>query len=153
MKKIGQETHDIFNKRFRVKTVGGEVIANGRIATGSERTVLQRDLARKLGFRPKGVKATETMITPDGERLNCFKLPVILTVDGRSAVIAAAVPKDFDPPRNLIGNDFLRATAAQVNCGTGKIWFPPHREEATEFSVGGGLWTFGKVRRGTKKIG
>jgi len=150
MNKLPKTTID---KPFTARTPCGEFKATGRIS-GSERTVLRHDLANKLGApsvflfagRPKHGKI-EMAVTPSNEHVRCYILPVTLTVGGHTATIGAAVPI-IDPPRNLIGLDFLRATGAVIDCGTGQVTFK--QPQPNKFSVGGGLWTFGSVHKGCR---
>ena len=137
----------MINVRFSASTAGGRpFVATARIATGSERTVLRLDLAKLLALSWYPVSSL-TMTMPDGGRVPCYEMPIILTVQGHSVAVIAAVPDDSTStptPRNLIGDDFLRATQAKLDCATGRLTFGiPPTPKRREFHVGGGLWTFG----------
>lgn len=99
---------------FQLSRNGRKVVVASFVDTGSDRTLISRRVARRLGLRPA---RKERIVTAAGHRIlaGSGKVRVVSELDGidaESRVLVTDAPFRADPDENIdmiVGLDFLQA--------------------------------------------
>jgi len=105
---------------FQLSRNGRKVVVASFVDTGSDRTLISRRVARRLGIRATG---KESMVTAAGHRLLAAsgKVRVVSELDGIDSLIKVLItdaPFKADPDENIdmiVGLDFLQTHKVRLS--------------------------------------